>query len=54
LLGVITGEVGVGKTVAVRAAISQLDHATHHVVYVANPPIVRRSWWVQNVLESSP
>src|SRR5205809_1481723 len=37
LLGVITGEVGVGKTVAVRAAISQLDYAAHHVVYVAKP-----------------
>jgi type II secretory pathway predicted ATPase ExeA len=27
LLGVITGEVGVGKTVALRAATSQLDQA---------------------------
>ena len=32
LLGVITGEVGVGKTVAVRAAISQLDQAAHHII----------------------
>ena len=30
LLGVITGEVSVGKTVAVRAATSQLDAAAHH------------------------
>ena len=28
LLGVITGEVGIGKTVALRAAISQLDLAS--------------------------
>ncbi len=37
LLGVLTGEVGVGKTVALRAATSQLDSAAHHVIYVSNP-----------------
>jgi type II secretory pathway predicted ATPase ExeA len=37
LLGVLIGEVGVGKTVAVRAAVSQLDPAAHHVIYVPNP-----------------
>src|ERR1700716_1785718 len=37
LLGVITGEVGVGKTVAVRAATSQLDATAHHIIYVATP-----------------
>jgi type II secretory pathway predicted ATPase ExeA len=42
LLGVITGEVGVGKTVALRAAISQLDLAAHHVVYLANPAVGTR------------
>ena len=36
-LGVLTGEVGVGKTVALRAATSQLDPAAHHVIYVPNP-----------------
>ena len=46
LLGVITGEVGVGKTVAVRAAMSQLDLAAHHVVYVANPTIGTRGLYV--------
>ncbi len=46
LLGVITGEVGVGKTVAVRAAISQLDLAAHHVVYVANPTVGTRGLYV--------
>src|SRR6266446_2589164 len=42
LLGVITGEVGVGKTVALRAATSQLDQAAHHAVYLANPSIGTR------------
>src|SRR5207237_93639 len=46
LLGVITGEVGVGKTVAVRAAMNQLDQAAHHVVYVANPTVGTRGLYV--------
>ncbi len=33
----LTGEVGVGKTVALRAAVAQLDPAAHPVVCVANP-----------------
>ena len=33
-LGVITGDVGAGKTVAVRAAVAQLDPTRHHVIYV--------------------
>jgi type II secretory pathway predicted ATPase ExeA len=33
-LGVVTGEVGVGKTVAVRAAVAALDRLRHHVIYV--------------------
>src|SRR5438128_6356282 len=41
LLGVITGEVGVGKTVALRAATSQLDPSAHHVIYVATPTLRR-------------
>lgn len=36
-IGLITGEVGVGKTVAVRAAVAALDQASHTVVYLANP-----------------
>src|SRR5579864_4556725 len=46
LLGVITGEVGVGKTVAVRAATSQLDPAAHHVIYVPNPAFGTRGLYV--------
>ncbi|MGH9338761.1 MAG: ExeA family protein [Acidobacteriota bacterium] len=36
-LGVIVGDVGVGKTVAVRAAVAGLDPTRHTVVYVSNP-----------------
>ena len=36
-IGVITGEVGTGKTAAVRAAVAGLDPAAHTVVYVGNP-----------------
>jgi type II secretory pathway predicted ATPase ExeA len=38
-LGVITGEVGVGKTVAVRAALAALDPARHLVIYLGNPAV---------------
>ncbi len=46
LLGVLTGEVGVGKTVALRAATSQLDPSAHHVIYVANPAFGTRGLYV--------
>lgn len=36
-LGVITGEVGTGKTVAARAAIAGIDPTRHTVIYIANP-----------------
>src|SRR5437867_4533637 len=45
-LGVVTGEVGVGKAVAVRAAVSQLDQAAHHIVYLANPTVGIRGLYV--------
>ena len=38
LLGLIVGEVGVGKTVALRAAVDQLDPTAHQVIYLSNPP----------------
>lgn len=41
-LGVITGEVGVGKTVAVRAALAALDAARHIVIYLGNPKVGTR------------
>jgi type II secretory pathway predicted ATPase ExeA len=36
-LGVITGEVGAGKTVAARAAVAGLDQTRHTLIYLANP-----------------
>jgi len=42
-LGVITREVGAGKTVAVRAATAALDTSLHVVIYLPNPSVgVRR------------
>ncbi len=38
-LGVITGEVGAGKTVAVRAATTALDPSRHVVIYLPNPSV---------------
>src|SRR5438046_2129604 len=38
-LGVITGEVGAGKTVAVRAATAGLDGSRHVVTYLPNPSV---------------
>ncbi len=38
-IGVITGEVGSGKTVAVRKAMSLLEPSRHSVVYLANPAL---------------
>jgi type II secretory pathway predicted ATPase ExeA len=41
-LGVLTGEVGVGKTVAIRAAIAALDPTKHTIIYIANPAVGTR------------
>jgi len=38
-LGVITGEVGAGKTVAVRAALTNLDSSRHPAVELGNPAV---------------
>lgn len=38
-IGVITGEVGAGKTVAIRAALSALDGSRHIVIYLPNPTV---------------
>src|SRR6516165_8052437 len=38
-IGVITGEVGAGKTVAVRAATAALDPSRHVFIYLANPTV---------------
>jgi type II secretory pathway predicted ATPase ExeA len=41
-LGVLTGEVGSGKTVAVRAAADGLDASRTTLIYLANPQIGTR------------
>ena len=38
-IGVITGEVGAGKTVAVRAALTGLDRSRHAVIYLPDPTV---------------
>ena len=38
-IGVITGEVGAGRTVAIRAATAALDPARHAVIYLPNPSV---------------
>lgn len=41
-LGVLTGEVGSGKTVAVRAALAGLDPSRHTLIYLGNPAVGAR------------
>lgn len=41
-MGVITGEVGAGKTVAVRAALAHLEASRHQIIYIADPTITMR------------
>jgi len=38
-LGIVTGEVGAGKTVATRAATTNLDPTRHTIIYLPNPAI---------------
>ncbi|MGH8993887.1 MAG: ExeA family protein, partial [Acidimicrobiia bacterium] len=45
-LGVLTGDVGAGKTVAVRGATAAMDPASHHLVYVPNPAFGTRGLYV--------
>lgn len=45
-LGVLAGDVGAGKTVAIRAAVAGLDLSAHHVIYVANPAFGTRGLYV--------
>jgi type II secretory pathway predicted ATPase ExeA len=41
-LGVITGEVGAGKTVAAPAALAPLDASRHTIIYIGNPAVGAR------------
>ena len=45
-LCVVTGDVGAGKTVALRAAVSGLDPTRHQVIYIANPAFGTRGLYV--------
>jgi type II secretory pathway predicted ATPase ExeA len=49
-IGVITGEVGAGKTVAIRAALAALDPTRHTIIYLPNPTIGVRGIHHQIVL----
>ena len=53
-LGVVTGDVGAGKTVALRAAVSTLDPTRHQVIYIANPAFGTRGLYVTIVRASTP
>ena len=48
-LGVISGEVGAGKTVAVRAALAQLEPSRHQIIYIPDPTITMRGIHTQIV-----
>ena len=45
-MGVVTGDVGAGKTVSVRAAVTALDPTRHQVIYVPNPAFGTRGLYV--------
>ncbi|MCA1675971.1 MAG: ExeA family protein [Actinobacteria bacterium] len=38
-IAVLTGEVGAGKTVAIRAALAALDPTRHTIIYLPNPTV---------------
>src|SRR6266705_1193428 len=43
-LGVVTGEVGAGKTASLRAAVDGLDASGHTVIYLPNPQVGVRGY----------
>ena len=55
-LGVITGEVGAGKTVAVRAALATLDTSRHTTIYLGNPAVGGRGLYagIVTALDGTP
>jgi type II secretory pathway predicted ATPase ExeA len=48
-LGVVTGEVGSGKTVAARAATAALDASRHTIIYLGNPAVGARGLYASIV-----
>jgi type II secretory pathway predicted ATPase ExeA len=49
LLGVLVGDVGCGKTVAARAAVTALDRTRHQVIYISNCAFGARGLYVSIV-----
>ena len=47
--GVVMGDVGAGKTVALRATVDGLDPTRHQVIYIANPAFGTRGLYVSVV-----
>jgi len=48
-IAALTGDVGAGKTIALRAAVASLDRTRHTVVYVPNPAFGTRGLYVSIV-----
>lgn len=48
-IGLVTGEVGAGKTVAARAAAADLDSSRHTVIYLHNPAVGARGVYIRIV-----
>ena len=48
-IGVVTGEVGSGKTVAARAAQAELEPSRHSIVYLPNPAVGARGLYTELV-----
>jgi type II secretory pathway predicted ATPase ExeA len=48
-IGVLTGEVGSGKSVAARAAVAGLDPSRHSIIYLANPAVGARGLYAEVV-----
>jgi type II secretory pathway predicted ATPase ExeA len=48
-IGVVTGEVGAGKTIAARAATAALDPVRNTIVYLPNPCIGQRGLYAEIV-----
>jgi len=49
-IGCLTGEVGAGKTVSVRAALAGLDDSRHSIIYLGNPSIGARGLYAAIVV----
>jgi type II secretory pathway predicted ATPase ExeA len=48
-IALICGEVGAGKTVALRAALAELDASRHTIIYIGNPAVGARGLYASIV-----